>query len=91
MRYNQSPEHDARSRFMYAQVFPRISLNGLGQRLVDNWKLRNRRMVDFVEQDVKRLNRKRVLILVGEGHRPFLLDELKKRGYRIRPASEFMP
>ena len=86
MRYVQSSEHTVDKRYMYDAVFPKISLHGLGQRLVDNWILRNRRMVDFVEQDIKRLHRSRVLLLVGEGHRPFLDDEFVRRGYRVRPA-----
>lgn len=91
MRYLQTEEHEANKRYMYDEVFPRISLDGLGRRLVDNWILRNRRMVDFVEQDVERLGRTRVMILVGEGHRPFIDEELRKRGYRVMPTIEFIP
>lgn len=91
MRYNQSAAHTEEKRYMYDEVFPMISLDGLGQRLVDNFLLRNRRMIDFVEADVRRLGSTRVMIIVGESHRPFLEADLERRGYHIVPAAEFIP
>lgn len=90
MRRIQSPENTAEKRRMYDEVFPKISFEGLGQRLVDNWLRRNERMVDFVEQDVRRLAARKVLILVGEGHKPFLDAELRERGYRVASAQELL-
>lgn len=90
MRRLQSPEYMAEKRRMYDDVFPRISLDGLGRRLVDNWLLRNERMVDFVAQDARRLGARRVLILVGEGHKPFIDAELRERGYRVASALDLL-
>lgn len=90
LRRIQSPGHIADKRRMYDDVFPRISLDGLGRRLVDNWLRRNERMVDFVDQDIRRLDARRVLILVGEGHKPFLDDELRERGYQVVSALEVL-
>jgi hypothetical protein len=86
----QSPAHLATKRVMYDEVYPMISHEGLGKRLVDNWLLRNARMADFVEQDIARLGARRVLVLVGEGHKPFLDDEFRKRGYRVASSVDLL-
>jgi hypothetical protein len=90
MHYYQTPAHAADTRYLYDEVFPLISLDGLGQRLVDNWIQRNRRMADFVEQDLKRLRSRRVLVIVGEGHKPFLDAEFVRRRYNVINATEFL-
>ncbi|MFO7608822.1 MAG: hypothetical protein R6X35_06435 [Candidatus Krumholzibacteriia bacterium] len=91
LRRVQSDAYAAQKREMYEDVFPMITLDGLGQQLADNWMLRNARMIDFVEQDARRFASERILIIVGEGHKPFLDDELRQRGYKVVSSLNCVP
>ncbi|MCD4748751.1 MAG: hypothetical protein K8R59_05185 [Thermoanaerobaculales bacterium] len=91
MRFNQSAEHMEQERHGYYDVIAGLSIDGLGRRLVGNFELRNRYMVDFLEQDIRELGSKRVMVIVGAGHKLFLEKILRERGYRIVPSMDFMP
>jgi hypothetical protein len=91
MRFYQSEEFVAQERRLYYESWTKVSIQGLGKKNVENFELRNKRMIDFMEEDVKALGTKRVLIIVGSGHKLFLEDQLKDRGYKIVPSSQFMP
>ena len=91
MRYVQSPQYLAIERKVQLEIVPKISVNNLGQARTDGNLRRNELMMNFAEADIKRLNSKRVMIIVGYGHKFFLEDLLKKRGYKIVPSTDFMP
>ena len=91
MRYLQSEEFLKSEKEMYYTYWAGVSIGGLGKKNVENYELRNKNMVDFMEADIDRLGVKRVLIIVGSGHKLFLENELKERGYTIVPSSGFMP
>lgn len=91
MRYLQSEEFLQSEKEMYYTYWAGVSIGGLGKKNVENYELRNKNMVDFMEADIDRMGSKRVLIIVGSGHKLFLENELKKRGYTIVPSSGFMP
>lgn len=91
MRYIQSPQYLSVERKVQLEIVPKISVNNLGQARTDGNLRRNELMMNFAEADIKRLNSKRVMIIVGYGHKFFLEDLLKKRGYKIVPSTDFMP
>jgi hypothetical protein len=47
-------------------------------------------MADFVDQDIKARKSSRVLVIVGSGHRLFLENELRRRGYGLMAASDLL-
>lgn len=91
MRWFQTPQFLAAGRKIHFEIIPGISLNGLGKARTAGNIRRNELMMDFAEADIKRLGSNRVMIIVGYGHKFYLEDLLKKRGYRIIPSIDFMP
>ena len=73
------------------ELIPSISINGLGQKRLDGIMRRNELMTNFAIKDVMRLNKKKVLIIVGAAHKFALEDMLKEKGFKITSSSEFMP
>lgn len=91
MRFIQSEQYQAIERKIHMEIVTGISVGGLGAKRTAGNVHRNVRMMDFAEADIKRLGTKRVMIIVGQTHKFFLEDILKKRGYKIVQSSEFMP
>lgn len=91
MRFKQSPEFLEDERSAYYDVIAGLSIDGLGRKLVENFELRNRHMADFLEQDIRQFGSRRVMVIVGAGHKLFLEEILRKRGYHIVPSLEFLP
>lgn len=86
LRWWQGEEYlDAERRLQY-ELIAGISVDGLGQARTDGNLLRNQRMADFVEGDIRRLDARRVLVIVGYGHKHFLEDIFAERGYRLVPS-----
>lgn len=52
---------------------------------------RNERMLNFALADVQRLGSRRVMILVGAGHKFAIEDLLRQRGYRVVPSAGYVP
>ena len=91
MWYYQSNAFIEQQRRLYYDGMTRVSIQGLGKKNVENFELRNKHMVDLMEGDIQRLKSKKVLVVVGSGHKLFLENELKARGYVITPSYDFMP
>jgi hypothetical protein len=91
MRYLQSPKFDSVERRVQTELIPGISINGLGLKRLDGIMRRNELMLDFAIEDIKKLGKKRVLIIVGAAHKFALEDMLKGKGYNILPSADFMP
>lgn len=90
-RWYQSPEYAASERRIQRQLIPNISIDGLGEARWQGIHRRNMRMVDFAEADIKRIGARRVLIIVGSGHKFDLEDILRERGYQVVSSSVFEP
>jgi hypothetical protein len=90
MRYIQSPAHSQIERKVYYDIFKGIQIAGLGPQLVANYERRNAKMADFVEQEINARKSSRVLVIVGSGHRLFLEDEFRRRGYRLVAGSDLL-
>jgi len=91
MHFEQTPQYREMQRIAYYEIIAGISIDHLGKKLVENFERRNQYMVDFVEQDMKKLKTKRILIIVGAGHKMFLEDQFSQRGYTIVPSLDYVP
>lgn len=90
MRFYQSGKYLDQQRKLYYDGMTKVTIKGLGKKNVENFEVRNKHMIDFMENDVKRLKAKKVLIIVGSGHKLFLENELQKRNYIIVPSYDFL-
>ena len=86
----QSPPFaNGQKQLYYDQLF-NVSLAGLGRQLVVNYERRNEKMVNFVIRDAKRQNAKRILIIVGVGHKLFLDAIFRRQGFQLIDSNEFL-
>ncbi|MCD4653289.1 DUF5694 domain-containing protein [bacterium] len=90
MHFEQSPQYRETQRKDYYEIIAGISIDSLGKKLVENFERRNQYMVDFVEQDIEKLKTKRILIIVGAGHKMFLENHFSQRGYTIVPSLDYI-
>lgn len=78
-------------RHINFELLPAIPVDGLGQRRLDGNVHRNVRMAEFADRDVRRLGARRVLVIVGSGHKLFLEAEFRRLGYRIGASGDYVP
>ena len=86
----QSPESIEQQRKLYYDDLWNMPFSGLGRQLVVNYERRNMKMVDFLEEDVRRSGARRVLVVVGGGHKLFLESLLTERGYALANAADWV-
>lgn len=91
MRWLQAPDGIAAERHVQADLIGGIRFGGWGPRRLAGIMRRNERMADFLEADARRIRPARILVVVGSGHKWALEEILARRGYRIRPTTEFVP
>ena len=82
MGFLQSEQNMAIEREDFA-LLAELPFDNLGREIVEGYELRNQRMFDFLEADIRRLRPNRVLIIVGSSHKDFLDRIAAERGYRV--------
>lgn len=87
VRWLNSRAYEMVERRVQVEIIPGITFGGFGGARLQGIMGRNRRMVDFLESDVKRFGTRRVMIVVGAAHKFALEDILRERGYRVVPAT----
>jgi len=90
-RWYHSPEYEASERRIHRELIPHISIDSLGHARWHGIHRRNARMVEFAEADIVRLGARRVLIIVGSGHKFDLEDIFRARGFQVIASSAFQP
>ncbi|MEM7482954.1 MAG: DUF5694 domain-containing protein [Acidobacteriota bacterium] len=88
--FMQTTEANDANRASYYDYLWNLPIANLGRKVVINYEQRNERMVDFIEEDARRLGSKRILVIVGFGHKTFLDTIFEHRGYRVVPSSRFV-
>lgn len=91
MRYYQGAQSIATERRVQERGTGGIAFAGFGARRFEGLMARNRKMVDFIEADLAGRDVRRVLVVVGVGHKWALEEILRERGYIVRPSSELLP
>ena len=88
-----SPAHIGLQYWVYEEKMQRIVWNGdsVGSRQVNNYWLRNKKMFKYVKDSINEKNAKRVLIIVGSGHKYFLDELVRKSDYRWIDPREYLP
>jgi len=76
---------------VYEEVFPRLSFERSGRHQTLHYWLRNERMFDNIEEAVAEKDPERILVVVGTGHRYFLDELAKERGYRWVDPHDYLP
>lgn len=82
LRARNSREWIEAQRRLYEDVLPRLSYQDAGARQTENYWLRNRRMFDRIEGAAAERGAERILVVVGAGHKYFLDELARERGYR---------
>lgn len=88
--YSQTAECIALQHQLYYEELWNLPHNGLGRQLVVNYERRNEKMANFIEHDARVAKAKRILVVVGAGHKMFLDNIFKQRGYRVRDSAAFL-
>ncbi len=91
MRYLQSPHYEAVERRVQTVLIPGIGFGGFGRQRLEGIMARNQRMFEFLDRDVKRLGARRVMVVVGAGHKFALEDLARQHGYRIIRSEDYLP
>ena len=91
LHHMNSPEHIGYQYWTYEEVYPRIGYEAAGARQTENYWLRNRRMVGYLEAAIEREQPDRVLVTVGSGHKYFLDELVREAGYRWIDPREWLP
>lgn len=91
MRYYQSQPYSELRQRLDEDVTRSITFGGFGDRRADGSMARNIEMANFLEAGIVGRPVRRVLVIVGVGHKWALEAILRQRGYPIRPSSEFFP
>lgn len=88
-----SPEHIGLQYWAYEKKIPSMVWDGdsVGKRQTENYWLRNKKMFKNVREAVVQKNAKRVLIIVGSGHKYFLDELVRKADYRWIDPREWLP
>jgi len=79
------------NRAMYADYMRKIPAENIGERTFANYQKRNEHMVDYLLKAVDERGSKRVLVIVGAGHKSFVEDILGERGCKVVPSTEYLP
>lgn len=95
LRFHNAPQWIEAQREIYEEVFPALTYDSAGARQTANYWGRNRRMFEEIEEAVERERPERILVVVGAGHKYFLDELARERGwswvdpldYLGRPAS----
>lgn len=91
IRWLQGDAYRAIEQRVNFELIPGISIGELGQRRTDGNVHRNQRMAEFADADIRRLGARRVLVIVGSGHKHFLEPIFAGMGYRISPSLQYLP
>lgn len=81
LRFQNSPQWIEAQREAYEEVIPRLSYDSAGARQTANYWGRNRRMLEEIEEAVQRERPERILVVVGAGHKYFLDELARERGW----------
>lgn len=81
MRFYNSPQWIEAQREVYEELFPGLTYDSAGARQTANYWGRNRRMFEEIEEAVQRERPERILVVVGAGHKYFLDELARERGW----------
>ncbi len=79
----QDPAYYKMEQSWYYDILPRANVKNGGRRLVKRYEHRNEEMFRFLERDIERQKSRKVLVIVGAGHKAFLETIARREGYKI--------
>lgn len=91
LNYSNSPEHIGLQYWAYEEAMLEIRLDNAGSRQTENYWRRNERMFDKLQEAAEERNAKRIMVIVGRGHKYFLDELAREAGYRWIDPREYLP
>lgn len=91
MRWYQSKEYEESERRSQLKWIRGISFGGFGEKRWKGIRRRNELMLDYAVRDVRQLGKRKILIIVGSGHKFDFEDHLKDRSFTVVPSRGLIP
>jgi hypothetical protein len=93
LRFSNSPEWIGLQYWAYEEEIRSIDWESrsIGRRQVENYWRRNRKMFERMQEAIEAQDPKRVLVIVGSGHKYFLDELTREAGYRWVDPRKWLP